>query len=153
MDVQATLKDLVIQFLSQLGFSSDYELLVDHDPEPNLYRVTIQTADPTLLIGYHGDTVSALQLFLGQHLHAATGEWHNLSLNINDYRQRREQALHTMVDSVVEKVVSTSQPHALPPLPAGERRVIHLHLTDHPQVVSASQGEGRYRSVVISPKV
>ena len=146
-------RDLVAEFLSKLGFTAEYETTVDFDTTANHYMVTVTTPDPAVLIGYHGDTISSLQLLLSQHLHAATGEWVSVSLNINDYRERRETALHALADTMVEKVLATSLPQTLPTLPANERRVIHVYLSEHSQVTTASQGEGRFRTVVISPKV
>ena len=137
-------------FLSQTGFGSEVE--VEVRLEEDLYHIVLHTPSPALLIGYHGETLSALQLILGQHLHALTGEWLNLSVNVNDYRERRETALKSLADSVISQVVASGLPHTLPPLPASERRVIHLYLADHPQVFSSSQGVGRSRSVIISPK-
>jgi len=146
------IRDLVAEFLSQLGFTQAYETTVDFDTTANHYLVTVSTPDPAVLIGYHGDTISSLQLLLSQHLHVASGEWVSVSLNINDYRERRETALHALADTMVEKVLATGQPQTLPALPANERRVIHVYLSEHPKVSTESQGEGRFRTVVISPK-
>src|SRR3989344_3174004 len=144
--MQEKIKELLAQFLTQLGYTSPYEVIVTLDETNNIYQVNITTSDPAILIGYHGDTISSLQLLLAQHLHSQTQEWTSISINVNDYRQRREQALQAMADTVVARVVATGQPEALPPLPANERRIIHVYLTDHPQVVTESQGEGRFRS-------
>lgn len=146
------IRESLSQFLTQLGYASPYEVAVVFDPENKIYQVTINTSDPAVLVGYHGDTISSLQLLLAQHLHSQTAEWTSISINVNDYRQRREQALHAMADTIVNRVVSTHQPEALPPLPSNERRIIHVYLTDHPQVTTESQGEGRFRTVVVSPK-
>lgn len=143
---------LTREFLSHIGFSDDVSVSTTHDPAADLYQVNLQTTNPSLLIGYHGDTLSSLQLLLGLHLHQQTDQWLNLSVNVNDYRERRQQSLQAMADTVVDQVLTTGQPHSLPPLPSNERRLIHLYLSEHPQVATSSLGEGRSRSVVISPK-
>ncbi|MBI2008702.1 KH domain-containing protein [Candidatus Amesbacteria bacterium] len=149
-DLSTQILKITTDFLSRTGFGSEIE--VEVKLEEDVYHIMLQTPSPALLIGYHGETLSALQLILGQHLHAATGQWLNLSLNVNDYRERRETALKSLADSAVSQVTASGQPHVLPPLPASERRVVHLYLTDHPQVTTTSQGIGRSRSVIISPK-
>lgn len=149
-NLSSQILDYTTNFLSQTGFGP--EIQVEVSQVDDIYHIVLQTPSPALLIGYHGETLSALQLLLGQHLHAATGQWLNLSVNVNDYRERRETALKTMTDSVINQVVTTGLPHSLPPLPASERRIIHLYLADHPQVTTSSQGVGRSRSVIISPK-
>lgn len=139
-------------FLSHLGFGDEIQVQVQFDPDQDLYQISLATPNPALLIGFHGETLSSLQLVLAQHLHTATSQWLNLSLNVNDYKERRESALHSLADSTVNMVLQTSQPHALPPLPANERRIVHVYLAEHPQVSTSSEGVGRTRSVVISPK-
>ena len=151
MDDVELVSQIAQDLLTQVGYGG-VEMSVQYDSTNNLYHISLSAKDPALLIGYHGDMLSALQLILGLHLHTKTDKWLNLSLNVNDYRERRETTLHSLADSVVDQVVSTGRPHMLPPLPANERRIIHLHLAEHPQVTTSSQGVGRSRSVVISPK-
>jgi len=149
-DLSTQILDYTTAFLSQTGFGS--EIQVEVSLVDDVYHIVLQTSSPALLIGYHGETLSSLQLLLGQHLHAATGQWLNLSLNVNDYRERRETALKSLADSTVNQVVTSGHPHPLPPLPASERRIVHLYLANHPQVTTSSQGIGRSRSVIISPR-
>lgn len=149
-------QDLVLstvqEFAEKLGFPVTIEFFVNYDKEADLYQVLIQTENPGPVIGFHGETLSALQLLISQHLHAKTGEWLNLSLNVNDYRERREVALKSLADFVVEQVLATSTPHPLPPMPAAERRLVHLYLSEHPDVSTTSEGVGKNRYVIISPK-
>jgi len=152
MDHSSTILTVATEFMDRLGFSDSVTVAVNYDAPNELYQVSLDTPDPGLLIGYHGETLSSLQLFLGQHLHQALGDWINLSLNVNDYRQRRETSVFSLADSVAARVVATGQPHSLPPMPASERRLVHLRLADHPQVATSSEGLGRHRSVIISPK-
>lgn len=145
-------KKSVDELLSQLGISGQVVVEVKYDEAAQMHLVSLQTESPAILIGFHGENLSAMQLVLGQHLHSQLGEWINLSLNVNDYRERRETALHALADSAVARVLATGQAHSLPPMPANERRIVHLYLSEHPQVVTESTGEGRSRSIIISPK-
>jgi len=139
-------------FLDQLGFAEKPQVTLNFDSQNDLYQILIQTSNPGPIIGYHGETLSALQILVGQHLHTQTESWLNLSINVNDYRERRESTLKSLADAAVSQVLHTNTPHSLPPMPAGERRIIHLYLGEHPEVVTSSQGEGRNRYIVISPK-
>lgn len=152
MDHTQLVADYASSFLATTGFSSEVGVEVEYSEADNLYTISLSSPNPALLIGYHGDTLAALQTILAQHLFAQTSEWLNLTVNVNDYRQRREAALQAMTDAAVEKVVTSGQPFTLAPLPANERRIIHLHLSEHAQVKTESVGEGRQRSVMISPK-
>lgn len=144
------ISDYTVKFLKELGVPAI--VTVNFDLGNNLYLISLSSDNPGLLIGYHGDTLGSFQLILAQHLKTQTGQWLNLSVNINDYRERRETALHELAESVANQVVATGQPHTLTPLPANERRIIHLHLSNHSRVTTSSVGEGRSRSIVISPK-
>jgi spoIIIJ-associated protein len=153
MDHSATVIGLTQKLLDQLGLSAGVEVSVNYDSKNQLYQVLLQSSRPALLIGFHGETLSAIQLFLGQHLHAQIGEWVNLSVNVNDYRERRESSLTALADTAVSQVLATGQPHSLPPMPANERRVVHMYLSDNPQVTTSSEGTGRSRCIIISPQI
>lgn len=151
-DYTNLVSDTIQNLLTHLGFGDNVQTEVEYDSAQDLYQILLRTDNPALLIGFHGETLSSLQLFLGQHLHKTVDQWLNLSINVNDYRERRESSIHSLVDTAVQQVLTTGIPHSLPPLPAYERRLVHLKLADHPQVSTASQGVGRSRSVIISPK-
>lgn len=151
MDKIPTILQITNDFLLQMGFADT--IGVDVSQEDDHYKITLKADNPALLIGYHGNTLTGLQLFLGQHLHKKFDEWVNLTVDVNDYRERREQTLKSLADTTVEQVLSSNQAYILPPMTASERRVVHMYLSEHPQVTTASSGEGRQRSVIISPKV
>jgi spoIIIJ-associated protein len=140
-------------FISRLGFFKAVTAKVVRGEEENSFHVQLETKEPALIIGYHGETLSALQLFLNLHLHSLNDTWMNLTVNVNDYRERREATLRSLADSVVARVIYSGTPHTLPPMPASERRVIHLYLAEHPEVSTSSEGVGRNRGIVISLKV
>ncbi len=150
-ELTTKIADYSAQFLDTLGISA--KATVTFDPEGEIYTISLETPDPAPIIGYHGDTLSSLQLILGLHLKHLTGDWVNISINVNDYRERREASITAMVDSAVTQVVASKTPITLAPLPANERRVVHVYLDGHKDVTTSSVGEGRSRSVVISPKV
>ena len=73
-------------------------------------------------------------------------------LDIERYRERRHNSLQEMALRVAEKVASSGRAIPLEPMPAAERRVIHMALSDHPRVSTQSSGIGESRSVTITPK-
>lgn len=153
MDYSTPITDYTTDFLSQLGFMADsVTVRTQADATNDLYQVLLETAQPAILIGYHGENLSALQFILSFHLRVRLDANLSISLNVNDYRERRQTSVEVLADSAVARVLATGQPHSLPPMPANERRLVHLHLAEHPQVATASEGEGRTRGVVIFPK-
>lgn len=153
MDHTSRILEYTIDFLSQIGFSPEsVSVQVKLDLPNDIYQILLEIKEPAILIGYHGENLAALQFILGFHLRTRIDAALNISLNVNDYRERRQSSVEALADSAVARVVATNQPHSLPPMPANERRLVHLHLADHSQVTTTSEGEGRNRCVVIFPK-
>lgn len=153
MDDLKLITDTAQEFITALGLTPAVTVSVSPPSANDAFEILLKTDNPGIIIGYHGESLSALQMLLSQHLHAKSQKWLNISVNVNDYRQRRETSLSALADSAVARVIATGQPHSLPPMPAGERRLVHLHLADHPQVSTSSEGVGRNRSVIISPRI
>ena len=70
-----------------------------------------------------------------------------LQLDVEGYRSRREQALTRLAERMADKVVKNQRPTTLEPMPANERRIIHMALRSHSDVYTQSTGEGRRRRV------
>ena len=115
-------------------------------------KISLETDEAGLLIGYHGQTLSALELILNLIIAQKLGEWQRISLEVGDYRQKKEEALKNLAQKIVARVKETGEAAALPYLTAAERRLIHLFLQDHPEVLTESQGEGENRRLVIKPR-
>ncbi len=100
------------------------------------------------IIGHRGETLDALQYLAG--LAANTGGgYYKVSLNIGDYRQRREETLKNLANRICKQVLSTGKCRTLEPMNPYERRIIHTAVQAVEGVTSASFGEGSERRVVI----
>jgi spoIIIJ-associated protein len=114
--------------------------------------VDIHGDDLSILIGRKAETLNALQyitsLILGKELGRSTP----LSVDVEGYRSRRQQQIRQLANRIAEQVIQTGRRQALEPMPANERRIIHIELRDHPEVYTESMGEGDRRKVVIYPK-
>lgn len=121
------------------------------EDEGGVYQVQIDTEDQGLLIGYHGETIGALQLILNLIISHKIGEWKRVAVNIGDYREQRTEKLQLMADGIIERALAVKQPMAFPALTAGERRIIHLYLQERKDILATSEGEGINRRLVIRP--
>lgn len=101
------------------------------------------------IIGHRGETLDALQYLAGLAANGAGG-YYKVSLNIGDYRERREQTLTALAKRVSEQVLRTGKNRTLEPMNPYERRIIHTAVQEIDGVVSNSFGEGSARRVVIS---
>jgi spoIIIJ-associated protein len=103
------------------------------------------------IIGYHGEGLSGLQLFLNLAAHKKLGEWRRILVDIGGYRREREQKLYELAQRTADRVRFLQTPVTLNPMPAFERRLVHLALTGDDTIETESVGEGWERRVVVKP--
>ena len=108
--------------------------------------------DLGLLIGRHGQTIDALQYLSAIAVNRKRKTRRQVIVDAEGYRERRNSSLHVLADRVAQRVVREHTPVTLKPMTAAERKVIHLHLKDHPRVETVSEGQEPHRSVVIVPR-
>jgi len=119
------------------------------------YRVNIESEEPSLLIGHHGENIHALQNIIRVRVwNKKPEEKINIILDIDNYRKRQEENVLTMAERKVETVRKTMEEQSLPPMSPYFRRLIHLHLAGKfEDITTESVGEGDYRYLTIKPKV
>ena len=115
-------------------------------------RADISGDDLGLLIGRHGATIDALQYIAAIVVNGDRRERRQVIVDAEGYRERRAVALKSLADRTAQKVTRESVSVALKPMSAAERKVIHLHLKDHPRVETVSEGNEPFRAVVVSPR-
>ncbi|MGC8855408.1 MAG: RNA-binding cell elongation regulator Jag/EloR [Anaerolineae bacterium] len=115
-------------------------------------NVDIRGEDLGALIGRHAEVLNAFQYIASLIVGKITQQWVQLVIDVEGYRSRRERQLRQLARRVADQVVKTGRRASLEPMPAAERRIIHLELRDHPAVTTESVGEEPYRKVTIVPK-
>ncbi|MBE0415713.1 MAG: protein jag, partial [Dehalococcoidia bacterium] len=97
--------------------------------------------DLGILIGRRGDTLSSLQYLVCLMVSHQTKERVPVAIDVEGYRERRHEALKNLALRMAERVSDTGQSVTLEPMPANERRIIHLTLHDYPGMITQSIGE------------
>lgn len=146
---EAFLKKMIQHLFQILEIEAKAEITKDKE---GLVIVQIQTEEPGLLIGYHGRTLAGLQRIFSLMAYRQAGEWARLIVNVNDYREKRREALERMALSIAQRVKFSGEAQALPPMSSFERRIVHLILAEDSEVETDSEGEGSQRRVVVRPK-
>lgn len=108
--------------------------------------------DLNLLIGRRGETLASLQYLVNLILNRRVKGHASVGIDIEGYRRRREETLRSLARRMAERVISSGQSITLEPMPPNERRIVHLTLADHPDVLTVSIGEGESRKVAITPR-
>lgn len=104
-----------------------------------------------VVIGRRGETLDALQYLTS--LAANTGNgYYKVTLNIGNYREKREKTLKELAKKVSAQVLSSGRSRTLEPMNPYERRIIHTVIQEIEGVTSNSVGEGSGRRVVVSPE-
>ncbi len=146
-------KNLIQELLLRLGV----EARVEYEESITKGLVfNIASRDSYLLIGRQGATLHALQILaqavVSKKL-AAFGQPLFFSLDVDDYKRKREWFLKETAKAAAEQLKKTGRGQALEPMPNYERRLVHAYLQEHfPEIESISSGQEPYRKIVIRLK-
>jgi len=147
-DLVKIAREVLDKLLNLLGVTAEVEVLSDQIPT----TFNIKGDDLGILIGRHGQTIVSLEYIVKLIVAARLKGWQPLFIDIGGYRGRRRSSLQQLALNLAEQVKLEHRDITLEPMSASERRIIHLTLADHPEVVTHSIGVGEDRKVVISPK-
>jgi len=115
-------------------------------------NVDIRGNDLSVLIGKRSETLSAFQYVASLIVGKETGQFVQLTVDVEGYRDRREKQLVQMAKRMADQVAKSGRRQTLEPMPSDERRIIHIALRDHPEVTTESTGDDPYRKITIIPK-
>jgi spoIIIJ-associated protein len=104
------------------------------------------------LIGRRGQTLTSLQYLVNVIAARRLGGDHVFTVDVEGYRQRRERSLVQMAHEIADEVRESGDVITLEPLPAAERRIIHLVIEAEEGVRSESVGDGEDRQVEVLPE-
>ncbi len=121
--------------------------------EENTYRLNIESEEPSLLIGRHGENIFALQNIIKNIAWKQFPGDYKITVDVDDYRKRQEENVIKMAERKADFVRRNQESQALPAMSPYFRRLIHLHLAEKfEDLVTESDGEGDFRHVIIKPK-
>lgn len=150
-----TTKTFLTQLCEHCGLASDAIKYTEEQNEKNKQiTLSVPEDDSGLFIGFHGETLESLQRLVRIIFQESADE--KIVLNINDYRQQREDRLKELTKEAVERVLSGESIYTFHSyLPAYERFIIHTTLGEMPEAAeleSISVGDGRDRRLQIQRK-
>jgi spoIIIJ-associated protein len=114
-------------------------------------NIELDGRDVAHLVGKHGEVLNAMQYLVNIIAGRKFNNGIRATLDGNNYRRRREDALYQLATRVAEEVKNRGEEAVLDALPAFERRIIHKSLSDYQGVQTYSEGEEPNRRVVIAP--
>ena len=143
-----TIKKTVEDFFQKTTFEVEVDLLPEKE---GAIPINLKTDEPQILIGEGGQTLNEIQHLFKAILKRKISEPFYINLDINDYKKKKTEYLKELARSLADEVSLTKKEKTLTPMPAYERRIIHLELSSRSDVVSESTGEEPDRKIVIKP--
>jgi spoIIIJ-associated protein len=123
------------------------------DPKGRIpVQVDIRGDDLNILIGKRSETLNALQYITNLIVCKELERSISISIDVEGYRLRRASQLRQLARRMADQALKTGRRQALEPMPANERRIIHMELREHEGVTTESVGEDPHRKVTIIPK-
>jgi len=147
-DIVREVTQVVQTLLDLLGVSARLEVVSSELP----IGLNIVGDDLGILIGRGGRALASLEYVAKLVVMGRLKVWVPLAIDVGGYRKRRRDSLQKLALYLAEQVKSRGRAITMEPMPAHERRIIHLALANNPDVTTRSIGEGENRKIVILPK-
>jgi spoIIIJ-associated protein len=156
-DIVEKAKEVLEALLAKMGMTASVVPQVGSSAEGEeetgeAITFNIEGEDLGILIGRRGQTLACLQYLVRLIVAHQLKAWVSIIVDVEGYKQRRRKSLEALAWRLAEQVKAKGVPFTLEPMPPYERRIVHLTLADHPDVITQSIGAGEARRVVISLK-
>ena len=155
---EAQVKEIVRELLDHMGVEADV-MAIDN---PSILPMTEEDAptifidvvgnDLGMLIGRRGEHLAQFQYLVNLICSKQMKDARRVVIDVEGYRTRREESLIGLAERVSRQVARSHRAMLMEPMPANERRIIHLKLREHPEVYTESTGEGSQRRVEVRPR-
>ena len=155
-------KEKIEQIKKEVGIffkQADFTVEVEISPEKNsVVQVNIDAEDPQILIGEGGQTLFEIQHLLRAILRrkiiniASPEALFYFDLDINNYKKKKAEYLKELARLTADEVSLAKKEKSLGPMTAYERRIIHLELSQHPNITTESAGQEPQRRIIVKPR-
>jgi spoIIIJ-associated protein len=140
---------LLERVVEELGLEASVTIAEEEEE----IHAEVDGEDVGLLIGRHGQTIDAVQLLCYQAAFRGRQERKRVTVDAAGYRRRQGESLRRRADMAAEDAIRHGDAVEMDPMGSNERRVVHEHLRDRPEVETYSEGDEPNRCVVVAPLV
>jgi spoIIIJ-associated protein len=157
-------QSLAQEFLDRMGLEAEARITQPppapveevEQTVPQLF-IEIEGEDVGILIGKHGQTLQSFQYLLNLTLNNRNSDSEDTDVlrvivDAGGYRSRRAQSLEQAARHAASRAKRDRRAVRLDPMPAHERRLVHIALRGDQEISTGSEGREPHRYVVISPK-
>ncbi len=146
--VEKTAREVVENLFA--GFSIQCSVSWEQEDRPALW-ISLRGKDADVMVGPRAQTLDSVQYLFRTLLHRLTEGDYNVVLDADGYRKRRQRSLEALARKMADQAVKSGRNVRMKPMPAHERRVIHMILRKDKRVKTESSGKGYDRAITIIP--
>ena len=148
--MSAPAKDILDTMLGYLGFVCE----IDEEPHEGFLLLQVHTPEKERLTGRHGEVLEDVQFLLNRILQARHPDEPRVQIDIEYYREMREDAIVQRARQIATLVKKTGRPFHLDPMNSYDRRIIHNAFKDDPDIITWSPPEeGRIKRITLKKKI
>lgn len=148
-DVIEQTKTFILTVLKKMEIDAECEIELK---ENNRVQIKLEGENMGMVIGRRGETLDALQHVVQLYVNKEFETFYKVTLDTEDYRAKREEALTNLAQGLAKKVMRTRKEIVLEPMKPYERRIIHTALQNYNKIKTHSIGEEPNRKLVVSFK-
>lgn len=150
---QSKTQEILQNVLTLLGLEEN-QIQISFDDQDNInISLSVPTDTAGVFVGHHGEGLASLRMIFSLIIFQRFSVWPKLHLNVNDYQERREDALRELATNAAQRAIELQKEIILPNLSSYERRIVHMILSEMSGVKTESRGEAPYRQMYIVPEV
>ncbi len=143
---------VVKDFLKEITLAMNLKVDIEVSERENGLYINLVGDNLGVLIGKHGQTLDSLQHLTSLALNKGKAQYVNITVDCEDYRNKRKQTLEKLANNLAKKVRDTKKSVSLEPMSSYERRIIHSALQDAKDIETHSEGKENNRHIIISLK-
>ncbi len=148
INYESIIKSFLYPVFKAMGLNEEMDIVEDGDS----LTVRLSAENIGIVIGRRGETLDALQYLLGLVVNKNSDKFKRITLDVGNYREKREETLVKLAKRLAEKVSKSRKSMTLEPMSPYERRIIHATLQNCKWVETYSIGDEPNRKVVIKYK-
>lgn len=152
MSTQSTLHDQIGDFVRDVVTAMGLDVTVTSSSNADGVRVDISGEQGELLVRRKGEALDALQHLVNSIWRDQTGRDGRIVVDCLDFRKGKDAELRQMARFLIEKAKMTRVPQEMGPLNSYSRRLVHMEVSQDPEVTSESQGDGLVKTIIIAPR-
>ena len=144
----AKAEQLVVELLGLMSIAAPTTSSV-WDADLERVKISVESQDAVLLVGRDGRVLESLQFLTTLMLSRGNAAPIAVQVDALSYWEKQEQVVLDAARLAVENVKATGKPVRMEPMDSSMRRLVHRTLSSHPDVTTASEGEGPWRKLVV----